>query len=809
MRARAGGKPSGRIAHAAARVRLPKIAWELSVLFVLLMVVFAPNIVRWMAVIAPLIPAPQPAFVTPLQTWSANYNLTLMAGHAFAMMGSVNYNLTGWVVYGSAGVVNSTSYIVYLGVAPLLGVPAAELNWTDNYTIPASPASWLEGKTYNFNISWTAAPGRSLAEVKFRLYNVSCAGTLLNTTSFPNPVSKQMFTATMYNLSTGTYCYKWSARDSEGISGSTPDAYYTIAPGMSFAGNTTSPSSPTNYSSGKSYTFNITWSGAVSDIVLEWNGLNYSGRAGNLTSFTTSAASKAFTNLPAGSYQYHWWANNTEGEWNQTPEWTYNVTKAPITTRLQLCEPDSTGCVEGYKNYMTAGVKLFKANISVPGKLVGINVSDATGAVIAKAEPKANATNTTPDLDSGIYTIVAYFLGDDNYSASSVSYVTSVNFTDTSAPNWTGRGQTSDTVAQGSKNYLWAEWSDDGVLTNATLVTNETGTWQNQTGIYDSPFTFTTKPQFANFTWQNGTIGPRTVGWRIRVCDLSGKCNETDTRTFNICVRANPYVVVTPAEQSGTAGSALTYIINVTNADSPTCGASGFAINTLLPVGWGAPGGGGAAPVNPGTIASWTISITSPASATPGTYLITFNASNFDLPTYWSSVSATYNVVADNPPNLTGFGESKPATTKTRSIGLSAGCTDDFGLTQAILETNETGTWENKTAYDSPMTLSGTSALANFTWQNASVSLNTSVGWRIKCVDSKGQADTNVWTQSFSVIEPITSHTGVLLDANADCVLTDAELEPTIVAYWANPSDPVAIQRIEFATALWWFASYC
>jgi len=59
---------------------------------------------------------------------------------------------------------------------------------------------------------------------------------------------------------------------------------------------------------------------------------------------------------------------------------------------------------------------------------------------------------------------------------------------------------------------------------------------------------------------------------------------------------------------------------------------------------------------------------------------------------------------------------------------------DDTGLDYAVLETNETATWDNKSTYDSPMNMGqviGTWTWSNFSWVNASTPANTVVGWKI------------------------------------------------------------------------------
>jgi hypothetical protein len=74
-------------------------------------------------------------------------------------------------------------------------------------------------------------------------------------------------------------------------------------------------------------------------------------------------------------------------------------------------------------------------------------------------------------------------------------------------------------------------------------------------------------------------------------------------------------------------------------------------------------------------------------------------------------------------------------------------------LDWALLETNESGTWENKSAYGSPLDMDNalnTWNWSNFTWQNTSIGVGTTVLWRIWYNDTE-----NGWnvtdTRNFSI----------------------------------------------------------
>ncbi|MEM3408416.1 MAG: hypothetical protein QXT40_02765, partial [Candidatus Micrarchaeia archaeon] len=84
---------------------------------------------------------------------------------------------------------------------------------------------------------------------------------------------------------------------------------------------------------------------------------------------------------------------------------------------------------------------------------------------------------------------------------------------------------------------------------------------------------------------------------------------------------------------------------------------------------------------------------------------------------------------------------------------LSVVWTDNVQLKTAILETNETGTWQNKTVYGSPVSMYGTYYVVNFSWNNSSIPAGTVIGWRVWASDRS-----NNWNvtpiMSFTVLAP-------------------------------------------------------
>jgi hypothetical protein len=95
-----------------------------------------------------------------------------------------------------------------------------------------------------------------------------------------------------------------------------------------------------------------------------------------------------------------------------------------------------------------------------------------------------------------------------------------------------------------------------------------------------------------------------------------------------------------------------------------------------------------------------------------------------EAPPIWANQSQQYNIVPWQGTN-----------------NLSVYVYDNVGLSYAWLATNETGIWENKTVYLSPINLGGvggTWLLINFTWQNNSLPRNYTVSWRVYFNDTAG-----------------------------------------------------------------------
>lgn len=96
-------------------------------------------------------------------------------------------------------------------------------------------------------------------------------------------------------------------------------------------------------------------------------------------------------------------------------------------------------------------------------------------------------------------------------------------------------------------------------------------------------------------------------------------------------LRTKPTVTLTPGNQLGVAGSTLTYTVSITNNDPMDLGPSTFSLIYSVPSGWSASLSKTSVTLNPGeTDSSIILSVTSPATASVGEYVISVTATNVE-----------------------------------------------------------------------------------------------------------------------------------------------------------------------------------
>jgi len=220
---------------------------------------------------------------------------------------------------------------------------------------------------------------------------------------------------------------------------------------------------PSTFSSTTRSEFNITWTDniGISKALTE---MNYSGT--NNYSMTNSYGGSKYNYsviLPAGTFYWKSYANDTSNNWNSTGKWTFTINKATSTIYLyidgsrasktvsqytivnytiQLITP-STGNVELWTNYSDGVYKQWKAGSS----------------------PLINLTNMSV---VGTWRWTANFTGNQNYTGSTETwYVTVSAVADTTSPAAVTSLSTSSPTSN-SITLTWTAPGDDGNVGTAS-----------------------------------------------------------------------------------------------------------------------------------------------------------------------------------------------------------------------------------------------------------------------------------------------------------------------------------------------------
>ena len=144
--------------------------------------------------------------------------------------------------------------------------------------------------------------------------------------------------------------------------------------------------------------------------------------------------------------------------------------------------------------------------------------------------------NLTAPSAIGAYNFTTLVNGTDAGAIHSDNNTHMVLVRDYSAPNALNNGSSNSSYHRGTPINLYANWTDNYKLDGAVLSTNESGTWENKTGIYGSPKDLgMVNNSWSNYTWLNDTLPLGTqVFWRIYANDSTGNTNGTVVRNFTV-----------------------------------------------------------------------------------------------------------------------------------------------------------------------------------------------------------------------------------------------------------------------------------
>ncbi|MFH1100405.1 MAG: DUF2341 domain-containing protein, partial [Methanobacteriota archaeon] len=282
-----------------------------------------------------------------------------------------------------------------------------------------------------------------------------------------------------------------------------------------------------------------------------------------------------------------------------------------------------------------------------------------------------------------IMVIAAVFRTGTNY----VDETTASLVRDIAPPTWQNQGQNRTTIQRGEPITLYAQGKDNRALNYAKLATNETGTWQNYTGVYGSPIYLGGIGDqwiWSNFSWQNWAVPQgRRVGWRIYYNDTTGNWNKTNIMSFTVL--RNPII----HDYSSTlASTGESFMFNASAYDD-----DGIA---NVYVDYWYDGGHTNLSMNPvGGYYQRTITVATDKTVLH--YLISAK----DTTGLWSHTSERIVNIADTiPPEWRNQGQSVSVIPPGGTVILSAQGSDNIGLDYAYLSTNETGVWLDYASLD-------------------------------------------------------------------------------------------------------------
>ena len=109
-----------------------------------------------------------------------------------------------------------------------------------------------------------------------------------------------------------------------------------------------------------------------------------------------------------------------------------------------------------------------------------------------------------------------------------------------------------------------------------------------------------------------------------------------------VCSPGNPGVSVAPGSQSGAAGSTLSFVVSVTNTDSPECAPGSFELSGQVPAGWNASLNTDTLTLMPGESGSATWNVTSPVTAAPDSHALQLQVTHGADSTLGASAAAVY-----------------------------------------------------------------------------------------------------------------------------------------------------------------------
>jgi hypothetical protein len=133
---------------------------------------------------------------------------------------------------------------------------------------------------------------------------------------------------------------------------------------------------------------------------------------------------------------------------------------------------------------------------------------------------------------------------------------------------------------------------------------------------------------------------------------------------------AAPTLSLAPSSQTAAAGTQVTYSVSLTNHDGSACAPTTFTLVRTVPAGWSASLASSSLTLSPGATATTTYSVTSPGSASSGTYGVWASVSAGSTSVHQASTSGSYTIPAGDTIRPTAPG-ALMAIVKRRQVSLA------------------------------------------------------------------------------------------------------------------------------------------
>ncbi len=243
---------------------------------------------------------------------------------------------------------------------------------------------------------------------------------------------------------------------------------YTDNQKPSVSGLTEMPNDPATYANGQVYEFNatITDNIGVNSVIFVFNGVNYT-----TTNLSSNIFNATLIDMPAGTYNYYWYVNDTSGNANSSEGGGYTINKAGGNSVL-LLNGNADNLTIQYPQKINAAASTIYGNITLYRNGVDVGAE--------------NGLNFT--LSAGYYNYTATSSGDQNHSSTAVTLFANITKAQGIVLLHLNNSENNATITQGDSIYLNVSLSagDMGNLylyNNGTLINNGTSPLVNLTAF--------------------------------------------------------------------------------------------------------------------------------------------------------------------------------------------------------------------------------------------------------------------------------------------------------------------------------------